>query len=214
MRRHTKKMVGLPTDHRQATEWRDSLMGTAMPDQAGATLIAAIVAASSALIGVFVNIYNGRVLPKREALRKVLETELNNIGSCLYLMVSLSQKMVDAKSQDSFLNFQKMAEEQRQELNKLRSKLRYSLWGLDQGLREIRSIPFYIGHYKNSRPNASANKLVRLATKLRVALDTAILLTYVSGTPPGRWSRLRIWFWGWRLRRCFTKGRPPRAQKS
>lgn len=185
-----------------------------MPDQASATLIAAIVAASSSLIGVFVNIYNGRVLPKREALRKVLEVELTNIGSCLYLIVALSQKMVDAKSVDSFSNFQEMAEKQRQELNKLRSKLRYSLWGLDHGLREIRSIPFYIGHYKNSRPNISATKLVRLATKLRMALDAAILLTYVSGTPPALWSRLRIRFWGWRLRRCFAKGRPRPAQSS
>lgn len=189
-----------------------------MSDQASkewATLIAAAIAALCALIGVFLNIRNAAALTQREALRIILRTEINSVGSCLYLIVAYSQKMAGAKSDVAFRNFERLAEEQRQRLNKLRSNMRYSLWGLDQGFREIRSTPMYISHYKHSRSSKAARKIIRISTKLRISLDKAILSAYVTGLPPGRWSRMRVWFWGWRLSTNFAKGRPRHSpQKS
>ena len=169
-----------------------------MPDQASkewATLIAAIIAALFALIGVFLNIKNAALLSQRGALRKILENDIKDIGSCLYLIVAYSQKMAGANSDASFRNFEKLAERQRQILNKLRSNMRYSLWGLDQGFRELRSAPMYISHYKHSRSGPAARKIIRISTKLRLALDKAILSAYVAGLPPDRWSRLRSRSW-------------------
>ncbi|WP_157223471.1 hypothetical protein [Rhodovulum sp. PH10] len=171
------------------------------------TLIAAGIAAISGLVGVFLNIRNAVTLPQRGALRKILENDINGISSCIYLIVAYSKKMSNAKSDAAFRNFLKLAEEQRQVLNKLRSNARYSLWGLDQGFRELRSTPMYISHYKHSRSGKAAKKIIYISTRLRVSLDRAIIAAYVAGLPPGRWSRLQVWFWGWRLRTYFAKGR-------
>jgi len=116
--------------------------------------------------------------------------------------------MVTSKSASSFDNFRKLSDQQRNELNRLRSKLRYSLWGLDVGFLAIRSIPLYISHYKNTRPDPRADEIIRLGTKLRHAMDKAILSTYVSGLPPTTTACLRVQFWAWRLHRSFAKGRP------
>jgi len=43
-------------------------------------LVASITAAFFALVGVVLNVRSANVLPQREALRRLLESELNNIG--------------------------------------------------------------------------------------------------------------------------------------
>lgn len=171
-------------------------------------LISALIAAFVSVLNVILNIRSSRSTKKTDAMRSILQPDIHKIGLVLYQIIAVSKKMLDAKTDNSFHNFRIISDRHRKELDILRTSMRYGLWGLDEGLREIRSVPFYITHYKNDRQNNRAKKIILLGTSLRLSLDKAIVSVYISGLPANIIKRMFVSYYIWRLRRCFKKGHP------
>lgn len=173
-----------------------------------ATVIAAIVSAFFGLASVAISVMYSNRLAQNEAIRKLLYEDINKLGAELYHTVAISKKMLNSKSEEKFEELRLKAHSCRSQLNDIRVKVRYSLWGLDKGIEAIRSTPFYIFHYKNDKSNPIALKLIDLSTSLRRSLDVAILGALVSGRPPTLIRRSVVRFRVYRLERHFKKHAP------
>jgi hypothetical protein len=75
-------------------------------------------------------------------------------------------------------------------LKALRHDVRYSLWGLDKGLRVLSRLPDWIGHAKNSPE--TAEEIYGLANDLAETLDGVILKVYLYGSEPSFWQKVSV----------------------
>lgn len=176
-----------------------------------ATLIAACVASLLSFITLIVNVLSTRSAAQREALRKTLYEDVNDLGNQLYRCVAMSKNMVDTNSDDSFEEYRTKAAELQSQINKIRGRVRYSLRGLDSGIREVRATLFYILQLKNQRKDPVAARIITLSTKLRKSLDSAIFRALVIGRPPTRFQLLVIRYRAWKLRSCFEQNDPRKS---
>lgn len=173
-----------------------------------ATLIAACVASLLSFVTLVVNVLSTRGAAQREALRKILYEDVNEIGNEIYHCVAMSMNMVNANSDESFEKFRKKVLARQSKLNELRGRVRYSLRGLDSGIRDVRATPFYILQLKNKRDGAVSLRIIKLSTKLREALDAAIFRALVTGRPPTRFQLFVVRYRAWKLRSCFERNDP------
>lgn len=153
-------------------------------------MIAAIVAAAMSLITAVLTIFSNRSSEVRAANRTIILLEFKELGKAIHETLALSNLQLKVLNEATHPAAYQKAEDAAKKLKVLRHKVRYSLWGLDNGLRELSRIPDWIGHAKKS-PN-SAKKLHHLAHLLGQALDNAIRTSYENGAQPGFRCRMKV----------------------
>ncbi|MDQ7735729.1 hypothetical protein QT231_23810 [Halomonas sp. SpR1] len=66
----------------------------------------------------------------------------------------------------------------------MRRRTRYSLWGIDEGLRDLSRLSSWVAH--NYSYSEKAEQILDAAETLRSTLDEAIRSSYKKGKPPGQ----------------------------
>lgn len=155
-----------------------------------ATLVAATVAASASLITLLVTTTAKRGEEDRLANRAVLAGDLKAVGKAIHEVLALSNIQMKNLNDPIHPERYRRAAEAARQLKALRQEVRYSLWGLDNGFRELTRLPDWIGHAKVA-PQVAA-ELFALARSLGHELDGAVRATYLKGQPPGLWRRLAV----------------------
>lgn len=151
-----------------------------------ATLLAAAVAAAASLYNVFAQ----RSSSLREAHRTKLDPHIDDLSRHLHSIVAASKVYLQKKGEISIDNWRKKANQSGRELAKLRPALRYSLWGLEKGLRTLNRLPHWVQH-SNHDPEL-AGRVAESGDKLRKALDFSVRRCYASGRSPSWYERLWV----------------------
>jgi len=176
--------------------------------QAETAILVALIAAVASVTSLFWTSRATRLVEGRTTRRALLTNEFNEIGHLLYKIVALSKKMADSGTDERFATIRVKAETTSKQIDDLRLKCRYALWGLDDGFRTIKWMPVYIAHMKDKRRSIRTATLVKLGTNLRHSMDKAICYSYFNGTLPSRISRAIVMYRAWRLRVYFDNGKP------
>lgn len=146
-------------------------------DESTVTLIAAVASAVTAVVvGV-----QASAAERRNAHRALLNPAVEAIGRTLHEIVAQIQTATNARD-DSRLRWIQRAQSSADELKDLRIQARYSLWGLDEGLRTMTRLPDWASHLIDSPE--SLQLLASDATQLKTLLDEAIRKAHSSGEPP------------------------------
>lgn len=167
-----------------------------------ATLIAAVIAAAAAVLKLFVD----RFTEDRTSARILLQPLLAEMGEANYGVVATCSTLLKAATPEAFENWHAKARAERDKLRVLRPKLRYPLWGLDEGLRVLQRLPDWCGHARVDA--ARASRLINSATSLRHALDVSAMRCFRGGRLPSLLERARVNFHAWRCREAFKEGAP------
>ena len=171
-----------------------------------ATLAAAGIAAAASVVGLIANVYAKSSAEMRAAHRATLHEDLATLGESLHQIMACADILLRAKSEESLKTWRARGKVAAESLKNLRPKLRYPLWGLDEGLRVLSYIPDWTDH---ARVNPEgAKRLVRQADRLRRVLDNSIRRCYRKGRCPSLLERLRVRWHTARCRYLFTDGKP------
>lgn len=163
------------------------------------TLIAAVIGATASVIVLLLNLNAQRKAELRLAHRKSLEPHVADLGESLHQILACSNILLKTKSEVSRKNWLERAKQAQKTLKALRLKLRYPLWGLDDGFRVLSRLPDWCDHLRGDVERG--RRLLKRADRLRAALDGAILGSYTNGRPPRRTER---WLVAWHARQCAT----------
>ena len=155
-----------------------------------ATLIAALIAAAVSIITLIWTVASQRASEVRAARRQVIIGDLKMIGKAVHETIALSNIQLKCLSEPTHKDKYKKAAEAARSLKELRLDVRYSLWGLDEGLRVLTRLPDWIGHAKSSP--VTAEELFNLATTLGDTLDGAIRKAYLYGSEPNFWQKGKV----------------------
>lgn len=172
------------------------------------TLIAAVVAASTSICTLFVNLFAQYRSEMRAAFRKSVEPHLGPLGQNLYETMACSRVLSEKNDEagQSRVNWKARADKSRDELKRLRLAVRYSLWGLDEPLRVITRVPNWIDHNKGNKEQTDA--LMLAATALREAIDNSVRRAYAKGRPFTWWERRSLAAKAKRVRKQYSSGAP------
>ena len=175
--------------------------------QEDATLFAAVIAALFSIVSLFVSAHFSRLSDLRSTRRNALASDFTELGNKLYQLVALSVKMSQCKTDATFAATRSQADTIAKEIDQIRLKTRYPLWGMDSGFRTIKWMPVYIAHMKDQRTNKRTKELLRRGTSLREAMDIAICHAYFHGQQPTLIQRARVRWRAYRLRGYFDDGK-------
>lgn len=150
------------------------------------TLVAAVIAAAASMLGVLVtglSIYFDRRTTKEDRHRELLSPYVVDLGDVLHQIVACSQVVVNrAKAGEPTEKWERLAGEACAKLKVLRLRVKYPLWGLDEGLSELTRLASYVSH---QRDHADLRQpLLDAANALRTRLDDAIRGSFVQGRAP------------------------------
>jgi hypothetical protein len=159
-------------------------------DKATATLVAAIIAATASLIVLWFRTNHERQVELRVAHRRSLEPYIEDLGESLHQIVASSNILLKPLKEKQRAKWTERARTAQNQLRMLRPKVRYSLWGLDEGIRAICRLPDWVARRGATAANSKA--LVTSATRLREALDLAINASFRDGRQPSLFARLRL----------------------
>lgn len=150
------------------------------------TLIAAVVAAVASVLGVIVTaatIYFDRRSTAEAQHRDLLKPHIIDLGETLHKVIACSQIVVHRAAQEQTTEkWQRLAGEACTKLKELRLKVKYPLWGLDDGLNEMTRLASYVSHLRNREE--FRQPLLDAAESLRRELDEAIRKSFLEGQPP------------------------------
>lgn len=167
-----------------------------------ATLIAATIAALAAVAKLFFD----RFSENRSSFRALLQPLVADLGEALHGIVATCSVAVQAESDRRFATWHTKSLREREKLKALRPKLRYPLWGLDEGLRVLERLPSWVQHARGN--TARAKLLIKRATRLRKFMDVVALRCYRNGRLPDALERMQVRFYAWHCRRVFDAGAP------
>lgn len=174
-----------------------------------ATLLAAVIAAVFSIIALLVSAYLAKLSDQRSTRRSALVNDFTELGNKIYQLVALSVKMSQCKIDSTFAMIRSKADAVAKEIDQIRLKTRYPLWGLDTGFRTIKWMPIYIANMKNQRTSPRTKELLRRGTRLREAMDIAICHSYFYGQQPTFIQRTRVKWRAYRLRKYFDDSKVP-----
>lgn len=166
-----------------------------------ATLVAAVVAAMASLAKLFFD----RFAEGRSSARELLQPLISEMGESAYGIVATCTVLVEAESPQKFRSWYAKACREREKLKALRPKLRYPLWGVDEGLRVLVRLPDWCSHARSD--SVRARRLLTHATSLRHMLDVVALRCYRSGRQPNILERAQVRYHSWRCRQVFDGGK-------
>jgi hypothetical protein len=165
-----------------------------------ATLIAAVIAAVASVAKLFFD----RFSENRSSFRALLQPLVADLGESLHGIVATCNVMSRADSDQRHSNWHTKAKAERDKLKALRPKLRYPLWGLDDGLRVLLRLPEWTAHSRGQPKRLKL--LITRATRLRTILDAVALRCYRNGRLPDALERLQVRFYAWHCQRVFQNG--------
>ncbi len=110
------------------------------------------------------------------------------LGEALHEIMACSRITHKTKSTETLEKWDENASRAQATLKEIRPKLKYPLWGLDEGLNIMTRVPDWNTHYKNDPELAT--QFLDKADALRKELDDAVRISYSTGNPP---SRFRAW---------------------
>lgn len=175
---------------------------TANITQGEATFYAATIAAVMALVSIVINLSISYHTERRISHRKSLENAFNNIGNLIYQVVAMSNTISSKyKSHQDATNTINKVDLVRKKLDICRWEVRYSLWGLDEGFRQLVRLPSYVAQCKKF-PKQS-EEFIRRGTKIRSCLDRAIMTSYEMGRRPLYRHRVVLCYHCWRLKSSY-----------
>lgn len=180
------------------------------PDISQAVMVAYIASATSIISSLLTYVGVG-ANNRKSAVRELMNADLQKIGNAIYHLVAKSKQIIDAESDDRRARLRTETDEIRKEFKELRGRVRYSLWGIEDGLREINSATFYAWHYVHKKNEGKI--LVDKLTSLRKALDNAIVDAFHMGRPP-TWRQRMIIAWRVSSVRRFHKKTDSRLEQS
>lgn len=134
----------------------------------------------SILAAVF-SIWNATASERRAAYRQLLSAKISELGDCLFSELAQCNTYVNRNfNHDHWITDAKNTADR---IQKLRTELRYPLWGIDNPLKQLSRVAGRIQHFKN-RSIHDAKRYLEAANSLRDALDDAIKYSYEHGKPP------------------------------
>jgi ABC-type multidrug transport system fused ATPase/permease subunit len=120
---------------------------------------------------------------RRNAFRKSIENDLKELGAVVYQILALIDVYRHKRTDESERNWKIKMYKAKERLSALRPLVRYSLPGIDPGLKAlVRSID-WITHIKDYNKDAST-KLVNLADAVRCIIDDIAIESYAKGIHP------------------------------
>jgi len=164
-------------------------------DRGLATLLAAIIAAVLSGLALL----QKKSIEVREANRKYLETFLEDLSDSIHQLIALSTIMLKNKTEESLANTKNKAEEPKEKLKKLRTKIRYPLWGIDEAIQKLTRVTDFT-LYTLSNPSV-AEENVKRAKSLALSIDKCIRNCYLKGRSPNFIERRIIYYKVWRFTR-------------
>jgi plasmid maintenance system antidote protein VapI len=167
-----------------------------------AAIVAASIAAFISSINLIYSIYNQKRAEDRSAYRNLLKRHYNILGELLHQSVAISDVMAKRISKgQSIEGWIRKGTKVKVELEYQRRQVRYSLWGIDKGLRIVTRVSNWVAHCK-CVPN-KVNEIVVEADKLTKLLDKIIMRSYTNGCQPGLIARLAVKYRVLRLERKY-----------
>jgi hypothetical protein len=157
-----------------------------------ATLIAALIAAVAAVGSLVVTIITAGRRERRDTHRKALETELPDLADGLHQVVATSftqHRQLSAGKVQSAGNWRSRGHDAAQVLYRVRPRVRYSLSGLDLGLRNLGRLPDWVAHHQG-RPEGG--ELLNRADGLATAIHEIIERSWRNGLPLSRDDHRRV----------------------
>jgi hypothetical protein len=173
------------------------------------TFLAAVIAAVFSIVALFVAAHLAKLADQRSTRRNALVNDFTELGNKIYQLVALSVKMSQCKIDSTFATIRAQADSVAKEIDQIRLKTRYPLWGLDSGFRTIKWMPVYIANMKNQRSSPRTKELLRRGTRLRKAMDIAICHSFFFGQQPTFVQRTRVNWRAYRIRKYFDGSRIP-----
>lgn len=171
-----------------------------------ATLIAASIAATASVAGLAVSLVAQFRAELRVAHRQTLDAYIAELGESLHQIVACADILLKTKSGESREKWKCRGAKASASLKNLRPKVRYPLWGLEEGLRVLSRVPDWADHARVDPVRAKT--LIARADKLRRALDDATRRSYRSGRCPSLYERIRVGHHAAQCRKVFTDGKP------
>jgi len=162
-----------------------------------ATLIAAAIAATASVAELFFN----RFSENRASFRALLQPIIAQLGEAMYSIVASANVMVETTTTVQFSNWYGKAIKEREKLKALRSKARYPLWGLDEGIRVLIRVPDWASHARSDKKRA--DKLLKRADALRHVMDVVALRCYRNGRLPDLLEVWQVKYRAWQCRSVF-----------
>lgn len=159
-------------------------------DESTATLFAAIIAAVVSIIVLLLQVLSAYDAESRGAHRQIIEPYLADLGESLHSILATSEIMMKAKSDVSYNEWKRKAHTSQDALRAIRGKVRYPLWGIDEGIRVMIRVPNWITHFKKRVPGS--REVLDAADDLRITLDDVIRHSYSWGRPPTVCERWRV----------------------
>lgn len=147
-----------------------------------ATILAALITSFFAIISSIGGIIYQRRLEKQKNHRALLEKYISQLGELNYSLLSCLKIYPQTKSDVSRKKWQKTLESTKDEINQLRLKLRYPLWGIIDEIRILALTASWGQYYRNNK--TQFDEFYAIANNLREELDQAILDSYTNGRPP------------------------------
>jgi len=169
-------------------------------DKAQATLIAATIAAIASVAKLIFDRYS----ESRASHRELLQPLLAELGEAIAGVVATSTVLAKGRSDKSYSNWYGKAAKEREKLKEVRPKVRYPLWGIDEGLRVLIRLPDWVSHARADKKRLS--KLLSRADGLRKMVDVVAFRCYRNGRTPDLLEILQVRFHAWRCRRVFDAG--------
>jgi hypothetical protein len=155
-----------------------------------ATLIAAGLAAVVSILNLLLTGTFRKQEEMRGAIRSAAAANHDDIGRLVHEVIALSYVLSKVNSDQAHKEKHEKAREAADKLKSKRLDVRYSLWGIEEGLRTLTRVPDWIAHTRVDVPRRE--KLLAAAKELGEVVDDVVRKTYLTGAVPGRFSRWRV----------------------
>lgn len=174
------------------------------------TLIAALIAALVSVVNLYMTAMFSRRAEMRVAHRELLSRDLNELASAITQAIAVAHELnviaTTGGGAQRRRNWLDKANTVTRTVKTVRPRVRYQLWGLDEGLRTLARVPDWVNHYVGDRADGGS-AFVDEAGKLGRMLDEAIRRSYQRGTPPGRREGRRVDRQAQRVRQTWERAR-------
>ena len=147
-----------------------------------ATLISAVIAAGAGIVVIILQVIGDWGSESRGAHRLIIQPYLEKLGEAIFSIVATCDIMLKTKTDESHASWKAKAHGAQVSLKDIRAKIRYPLWGLDEGIRALTRLPNWTALFRR-RP-VEAKALLKRADQLRWAIDLAVRHSYTYGRPP------------------------------
>lgn len=158
-----------------------------------AVVAAALIALVASLASLLLTARAGRKGEERQAHRRLLEPTLVDLGEAIHTVIASAtvhfQKTRGGQDARTWLDRGNAAAD---DLRKVRPRLKYILFGVDEPLRTLTRLPDWTATFKGDDSGAP---FIDRARHLGLLVDRAIARSYARGRPPNTLER-------WRLRRA------------